>query len=171
MCYKRCMAWHILLSLQLQLCRSREVRQWEWRRRSTEGSHYLKKPPGSYGWLEWMEPEDLTNSILVSLLNVFISTLTICVQYCLFIQLEPNLSWTALVEPLYSTSWWSLFGSAFSNGMLLLVTLNGGLVYGSLTVWGTARITHFVKAALYVLPSWANKCAGKHIVDRNVCME
>lgn len=34
-------------------------------------------PPWSYGWLEWREPEDLTNGILVSLLNVFISTLTI----------------------------------------------------------------------------------------------
>lgn len=39
------------------------------------------------------------------------------------------------------------------------MTLNGGLVCGSLTVWGTAKVTHFVKATPYVLPLQAKECA------------
>lgn len=53
-------------------------------------------------------------------------------------------------------------GSAFSNGTLLFVPLNGGLVCGSLTVWFVAGVTHFVKATPYVLPLRAKECAGKH---------
>lgn len=76
-----------------------------------------------------MEPEDLTNSILVFLLSVFISTLTICVP----------------VLPFHTTDI-----SAISNGTLLSVILNGGLV------------THFVKANPYILPLRAKECAGEH---------
>lgn len=51
-------------------------------------------------------------------------------------------------------------GSVPSDGTPHSLTLNGGLVCGSLTVCGLARVTHFVKAAPYVLPPCAKECAG-----------
>lgn len=122
-------------------------------------------PPGNSGWLEWMEPEDLTNSILVSFLSVFISTLTICVSVRPFHTADQ----LVLVEPLYSTSWWSMtrYSSWLSMEALSVAALH--------TVWATARVARFVKATPYVLPLRAKECAGKHrcwrATVRNVCRQ
>ena len=49
------------------------------------------------------------------------------------------------------------------NGTPLFVTLNGGLVCGSLYSMGARRgVTRFVKATPCVLPPRAKECAGKH---------
>lgn len=65
-------------------------------------------PPGSYGWLEWMEPKDLNNSILVSLYWVSsLALLLFMFLYCLFIQLTNQLGLTklSLFTPPHGNQW------------------------------------------------------------------
>lgn len=63
-----------------------------------------------------MEPEDLTNSILVFLLSVFIGTLRFYVA----------------VLPFHKTDVYAISDST------LLLLLNGGLACGNLTAWSVA---------------------------------
>ena len=70
------------------------------------------------------EPEELTNSILVSPLNVFISTLTILVPEPHCSEIQPEV----LVKAPHPDGLY--IGSAFSSGTLLFLALNRSLVRG-----------------------------------------
>lgn len=82
-------------------------------------------PLESYGWLKSIEPEDLTNGIVVFFWVSSLALLQFVFFYCLFTQ--P----TSLQSPKAHYS---------------LVILNEGLVCSSFTVWSTARVIILVKA-------------------------
>lgn len=85
-----------------------------------------------------MEPEDLTNSILVFLLSVFIGALRFYVA----------------VLPFHKTD-----ASAISNSTLLLL-LNGGLACGNLTVWSVARYSLCKRQPLCFAITSQKMCRG-----------
>lgn len=97
-------------------------------------------PLERYGWPKLMEPEDLTNSILVFLLSVFIATLRFYIA----------------VLPFHKTD-----VSAICNSTLLLL-LNGGLACGNLTIRSVASYSLCKKPTPLLLPLLAKRCAWEH---------